>query len=80
MYLNEVRPGDVWITNCLAEDLFVTLVEMQAKFPDWDVWADVPQDMHEYYSQRNWSDKLGAGQAQLIRWNYYGIYRRAIKD
>ena len=51
-YLNDVRSGDIWITNCTQEDAFGYLVTYQAEWPDHDVWIDVPKDMtkHEFSS------------------------------
>jgi hypothetical protein len=86
-YLNEVAHGDIWLTNCRSDDIFEYVVRFQAKWPDNDVWADVPKDQsskaipfYDSYGKipLNFVSN-GATQQSLMAWDYYGIYRRPSK-
>lgn len=76
-YLNDVKPTDVWITNCREEDAFGIMVVYQAKYPDQDVFMDIPKDMSRTFALSGITRSMGASQKSLIQMNYYGIYSRS---
>lgn len=76
-YPQQVRCSDTWITNCPSEHVFEHLVLYQHKWPEWDVWADIPRDMTLPWGNAP-AILTGASRKNLIQWNYWGIYRRRV--